>query len=214
MSRAADTGESAEWLARLGIELFDPDVDAAAHAECVRIARRLDKTGCQTIGLWPAADDVAIPPLAIQLGLALTQLTSGTAAVIDANVHRPGLALHHHQRQPSDDASIFETRWIRGSLALVVPKWIGESGAGVPQLEAMINANAHAFGHMLVDLTGFDQLGDHLNAIELLDGVVMVARAARTREFELLKQNRQLAARRNLGVVLVGGAAPTNLLEG
>jgi hypothetical protein len=74
----------------------------------------------------------------------------------------------------------------------------------VPQLQAIIEGTRDRYAFMLVDLTGFDQIGDHLNAVELLDGVVLVARAGRTREKDLLRLQNQVPEAKNLGVVLVG----------
>jgi hypothetical protein len=57
---------------------------------------------------------------------------------------------------------------------------------------------------MLCDLTGLDALGEHLAAAEMMDGVVVIARAGRTRETELLELKRELGAGKLLGVVLLG----------
>jgi hypothetical protein len=198
--------DSDQLLRSLGIELVDADLQPAVHAECIRIARTLGTSDLQTVGFWPADLDVAVPPLVIQLGLALVELYRGTVAYIDANVYFPAFPLGEQQGEGEDDAgdSIFETKWLRESLALVLPKWVGEVGAGVPQLKAIIEGTRERYGFMLVDLTGFDQIGDHLNAVDLLDGVVIVARAGHSRERDLLRIQNQLPEAKNLGVVLVG----------
>ncbi len=193
-----------DLLTELGIELADESRDPKLYAELIRIARRIDKSGRQVIGFWPASSTVSVPPLAIQLGRALADLSRGTAAFIDANVFRPGLPVAGEAAADEGSDSIFVTRWLRGSLALVVPKWIGEVGAGVPQLAWIIQDNREVFAHMLVDLTGFDAIGDHRNAIELLDGVITVGRAGQTRDRDLLQLHFQIPEDRNLGVVLVG----------
>ena len=85
---------------------------------------------------------------------------------------------------------MFATRWLRGQLALLTPPRAGEAGAGVPQLARVIQHSIELFSHVLVDLTGFEKLGEHLAAIEMMDGVVVVARAGRTTEDELLAARR------------------------
>lgn len=191
-----------ELLARVGIELADPNRSPETYAELIRIARRLDKSGLQSIGLWPAGKSAAVPPLAIQLGSALADLCHGTVAVIDANVYFPALPVAEESR--AEEGPIFTTRWLHGSVALIVPRWVGEVGAGVPQLRETIERNRDAFAHLLVDLTGFDYIGDHGNAIALLEGVAIVGRAGKTHERELLERHLQIPPERNLGVILVG----------
>ncbi|MCA9665019.1 MAG: hypothetical protein KC503_05500 [Myxococcales bacterium] len=187
----------------LDFDLIDGDANPSLYAECIRIARALRDSGAKTIGFWPAAANVAVPPLAIQLAMALSQLVRAKVAFIDANVFMPALPV----TGGADDASgsIFDIKYIHDHLALVIPKWVGEVGAGVPQLKAMIASNRERFRYMLVDLTGFDEIGDQLNAVDLLDGTVIVGLAGKTRETELLRVQFQLPEDRNLGVVLVGG---------
>ena len=92
----------------------------------------------------------------------------------------------------TDDESMFATRWLRGQLALLTPPRAGEAGAGVPQLARVIQHSIELFSHVIVDLTGFKKLGEHLAAIEMMDGVIVVARAGRTTENELLRLNHEM----------------------
>jgi hypothetical protein len=175
------------------------------RSECVRIAQQLQAKGRRAIGFCPAGPDVAVPPLLERFADCLLQLAGGPVALVDANVRYPAFppasegAADHAQ-----DESIFSERWVRPEVALLSPRWIGEAGAGVRQLELILSAYADRFGHLLADLTGFEQLGDLLNASALLDGVVIVARAGRTDELDLVRLRDQLPAERNLGVVLAG----------
>jgi hypothetical protein len=57
---------------------------------------------------------------------------------------------------------------------------------------------------MLVDLTGFELIGEHASAAACMDAVVLVGRAHYTRERELLDLAQLVPAGRMLGVVLVG----------
>ncbi|HEY4057199.1 MAG TPA: hypothetical protein VGM39_11355, partial [Kofleriaceae bacterium] len=54
----------------------------APRAECVRIARHIRDSGARVIGFVPSDDQVGVPALLVHLGLALCDLTGGTAAVV------------------------------------------------------------------------------------------------------------------------------------
>ena len=97
---------------------------------------------------------------------------------------------------------MFATRWLRGQLALLTPPRAGEAGAGVPQLARVIQHSNELFSHVVIDLTGFKKLGEHLAAIEMMDGVIVVARAGYTTESELLRLNHEMPRHSHLGVLL------------
>jgi hypothetical protein len=174
--------------------------DEAVRAECIRVARRLRVSGKKIFGLLPAANDVAVPPIGVQLGLAMTEVSGATAAFVDANLRWP--AISEIAGDP-DERWIYSTKWLRGTLALLTPTRAGAAGAGLPQLARLIQQSTELFAHVLVDLTGYRKIGEHLAAIEMCDGVVVVARAGRTREDVLLRVRHELADQL-LGVVLVG----------
>lgn len=188
-----------ELLASIGLSVDDP----AVRAEATRIARRLRASGARAIGFVPADDVVAVPPLAIQLGLALCDLTGATIAVVDANVRYPGLS-GLADGDAEDDDTVFATRWLRGSLALLTPPRVERAGEVVPHLARLLLESADLFAHILVDLTGFDLIGDHASAAACMDGVVVVGRAHVTREYHLQDLQRLLPANRFLGVLLSG----------
>jgi hypothetical protein len=148
----------------------------------------------------PAENDVAVPPVGVQLGLALTEVSSATVAFVDANLRWP--AISEIAGDP-DERWTYSTKWLRGTLALLTPARAGAAGAGLPQLARLIQHSTELFAHVLVDLTGYRKIGEHLAAIEMCDGVVVVARAGRTREDVLLRIRHELADQL-LGVVLVG----------
>jgi hypothetical protein len=188
-------------LDALGIKLDDRDLDAL-RVDVIPVARRIARAGKKIVGLLPASIDIGVTAVGVQLGLALIEVAHATIAYVDANVRWPAIAQIAVGTRPDDDESMFATRWLRGSLALLTPPRVGEAGAGVPQLARVIQHSVELFAHVVVDLTGFKKLGEHLAAIEMMDAVLVVARAGRTREDELLKLNHELPPRLNLGVLL------------
>ena len=206
-----DTDE--DVLARIGIRIDDT---TAGHlqAACARIARRIHADKLRVVGFVPSDDTVAVPPVAIHLGLALCSLTGATIGVVDANVRYPALA-ELSKGQPIDhtgsrsaghdrDHSVFATRWLRGSLALLTPPRVERAGEVVPQLARVLLESADLFAHVLVDLTGFELLGEHASAAACMDAVALVSRAHRSRERELVELAQLMPHGRFLGVLLVG----------
>ncbi|MBX3155760.1 MAG: hypothetical protein KF773_07160 [Deltaproteobacteria bacterium] len=198
VTSAADRDEKV--LEILGIETDDGDLRAA----CSRIARRIHADKIRVIGFVPSHDRVAVPPLIIQLGLSLTELTGATVAVVDANVRYPGLGALNRGKSTDSDDSVFSTRWIKGSLALLSPPRVERAGEVVPQLARVLLDGSDLFAHVLVDLTGFELLGEHGSAAACMDAVALVGRAHTSREDELLELARLMPEGRFLGVLLVG----------
>ena len=99
---------------------------------------------------------------------------------------------------------MFSTRWLRGSLALLSPPHVERAGEVVPQLARVLLDGSDLFAHVLVDLTGFELLGEHATAAACMDAVALVGRAHHTRERELIELSRLMPGGRFLGVVLVG----------
>jgi hypothetical protein len=187
-------------LAALGIDTDNGEVKAA----CARVARRLHAERIRVIGFVPSEDRVAVPPILIQLGIALTELTGATIAVVDANVRYPGLGALNEGKQTDSDESVFSTRWLRGSLALLSAPEVERAGQVVPQLARVLIDGADLFAHVLVDLTGFELLGEHASAAACMDAVALVGRAHHSRERELLELAQLMPHGRFLGVLLVG----------
>lgn len=194
-----------ERLRQIGIHIISDEEDPLVRAECIRISRRIHLSRSKVIGFIPATDDVAVPPVIIQLGVALTELTGATIAVVDANVRWPGLAgLAADDDEQHNAASVFRTRWLRGSLALLTPPRSEQAGEAVPQLARLLLSGTDLFEHILVDLTGFDLLGEHASAAACMDTTVLVGRAHETRERHLLTMEKAVPRNRFMGVLLVG----------
>ena len=191
----------------LGIRL-DDEAAAALRVDCIPVARRIHKAGRRIVGLLPASTDIGVMAVGVQLGLALVEVANTTVAYVDANVRWPAISQIAVGTRPNDDESMFATRWLRGQLALLTPPRAGDAGAGLPQLARVIQHSIELFSHVVVDLTGFKKLGEHLAAIEMMDGVVVVARAGHTTEDQLLRLNHELPANLHLGVLLAHASLP------
>jgi len=190
-------------LASIGIRLDGPGM-GDVQAACARIARRIHDERIRVIGFVPSNARVAVPPVLLHLGLALCDLTGATVAVVDANVRYPALAqLANGQRTDHDD-SVFSTRWLRGSLALLSAPRVERPGEVVPHLNRVLLEGSDLFAHVLVDLTGFELLGEHASAAASMDAVAIVGTAYESREQELVELSRSMPRGRFLGVLLVG----------
>ncbi len=202
-SRPDATLDDDALLASIGIEL-----GGAKHGElkaaCARIARRIREDKLKVIGFVPSDDTVAVPPLIIQLGLSLGEVSGNTIAVVDANLRFPGLPMLTKGQAVDHEGSAFSTRWLRGSLALLSPPRAERAGEVVPQLARVLLEGAELFAHVLVDLTGFELLGEHATAAACMDAVALVGRAHQTREQQLVKLAELMPNGRFLGVLLVG----------
>jgi hypothetical protein len=200
---ARDSQQDLAILASLGIAVGGEAL-GEVRAACARIARRIHSDKIRVVGFVPTDDDVAVPPLIIQLGLALVDLTGATIAVVDANVRYPGLSVLNQGQHTDSDSSVFSTRWLRGSLALLSPPRVERAGEVVPQLARVLVDGADLFAHVLVDLTGFELLGEHASAAACMDAVALIGRAHHTKELELIELAQAMPAGRFLGVLLVG----------
>lgn len=198
MQSATDT--DAELLDAIGMRAGSGEVEAA----CARIVRRIHGERLRVVGFVPVNAKAAVPPVMIQLGLSLCSHTGATVAVVDANVRYPGLAALAKGHAADREGSVFSTRWLRGSLALLSPPRVERAGDVVPQLTRVLTEGAELFAHVLVDLTGFDLLGEHATAAAAMDAVAIVGRAQRTREQELMSLSAAMPRDKFLGVLLVG----------
>jgi hypothetical protein len=200
---AAPDADIDDALAAAGIPLQGRNL-GDVQAACVRIARQIHRDNLRVVGFVPSDDAVAVPPVLVHLGLALCNITAGTVAVVDANVRYPGLAQVSRGLTADSEGSVFTTRWLRGSLALLSPPRVERAGEVVPQLARVLLEGADLFGHVLVDLTGFELLGEHASAAACMDSVAIVSRAHHTREQELLELAKLMPQNRFMGVLLVG----------
>src|SRR4051812_47399831 len=107
--------EDARLLA-LGIHVLTDEDRPDVRDESIRVARRLKHAGRKIIGLLPSSNDIGVPGIAVQLGLALAEVTGGTVAFVDANLRWPAISELAVGARKEEDESAFATRWLRGSL--------------------------------------------------------------------------------------------------
>jgi hypothetical protein len=161
------------------------------------VAQRLRRGEGRLFGLLPAASDVAVPPIAVRLAIALAAVSGEPAAFVDANLYWPATKRDEASGEPA-------TRWLGDSVAIVSGERVGEVAALLPRVEALLAEAQRDFGHAVIDLTGLDALGLLSAVLHGLDGAVVVARAGHTREGDLLSAAARLPAQRQRGVLLVG----------
>jgi hypothetical protein len=190
-------------LEAAGIPIIGNRDEPRVRAECTRLARRLHLSGKHTFGLIPVDVHAAVPAAAVQLGVALMDLSGSTVAYLDANTHWPLFGDSTGERAGNGQSSPFVTKWLFESLALLVPSTPTRAADAVPALEAQLQSGRGLFQYVIVDLTGFDGLGELEGAMELLDLVLLVARSASTRENELLELHARMPAKKTLGLLLV-----------
>ena len=173
----------------------------AVRVECARLARRMRERLVQTIGLVPAGDNVAVPAVAIELGRALADSSASAVGVIDAHGSWP--CARALIRDAPADGTLFGASWLFDNLAVLTPR-IFEAGAMLGQLQTAVMEHSGVFQHLVVDLTGYDHLGEQLAAFALLDAVVVVARSGRSTMRQVQRWVSDLPERRSLGVLLTG----------
>ncbi|MBP9087105.1 MAG: hypothetical protein KBG15_13370 [Kofleriaceae bacterium] len=200
---AAQWEDEEALLGSIGLRAVGDDL-APLRAAATRVARHIASHQLGVVGFVPTDALVATPAVLIHLGLALVELTGATVAVVDANVRYPALAALSTGASRHNDESVFSTRWLRGSLALLSPTKVERAGDVLPQLARLLGEGADLFKHVLVDLTGFELLGEHAAAAASMEAVVLVGRAHRSRERELLALAQSMPPERFLGVMLVG----------
>ncbi len=197
MRPAPDIERTAELLGAAGIPLLDERRRRLVRAECMRVARRLKLTGQKVFGLVPTDGETAIPAVAIQLAISLTELDGTTVAYLDANTRWPAFGV---SSSPPDEP--FETLWLYESFAILSPTASTRKKDLVPAIVAELERARTSFQFVVVDLTGFDHLGELESALELVDQVLLVAASGKTREADLLEMKRRLPE--DTSVLLVG----------
>jgi hypothetical protein len=190
-----------EVLAGAGIAPAATPVAPQVRGECARLARLLRARSVRALGLAPCDDRTAVPAVSIELARALAAAGARPAAVMDA-AGSWSCAGDLVGRAPPD-GPLLATSWLQADLAVLTPR-APLPRAAVPRLRICLGGESATFGHLVVDLTGFEQAGDQLAAFDLLDGVVVVARSGRATARQIERRLRDVPGDRRLGVLLTG----------
>ncbi|MCB9587383.1 MAG: hypothetical protein H6718_18425 [Polyangiaceae bacterium] len=190
-------------LESLGIPPITPGETPEAYAEFFRAARKLRTLGLKTIALIPSDDRVAIPPVAIQLALALSHAAEQTVNVLDANTRHPALSGLASKLEERTQRRGFVTTWIADRVTVTTPP-SRLAGLNLVELEETLDRDRQRYGCVLIDFTGFEKLGEHVRAYQIVDGVLIVARTGKTKERDLLARHAEVPDEKALGVLLIG----------
>ena len=201
---STEPSEGINLLEAAGLQVLRDTDNPMVRAEAMRVARRLRLTGRRVFGFTPVDDLTAVPPVLIRLGVAMMELAGSTVAYLDANTSWPALPADLIPQSQKEDTSHFVTRWLLDSFAFLVPREKTRAVDAVPQLERVLTDGVEIFEHVLVDLTGFDRLGELDGAIRLMDQVILVARSGGIRERTLLDLQARIGKERILGTLLIG----------
>jgi hypothetical protein len=183
-----------------GISLEAGEDPPALRTECARLARLVQESGASTLGLAPAGDDVAVAGAAVKLARALASARRRPVFVVDAlGSWGPGATT---TVEAGDDGSAAPT-WLIADLGVITLRAPHPSLA-LARLKECVARTLAVRLTLVVDLTGFDQLGERPAAFELLDAAVVVARSGRTTTRQIRNALQDVPEGRALGVLLTG----------
>ncbi|MCC6748440.1 MAG: hypothetical protein IT371_12325 [Deltaproteobacteria bacterium] len=173
------------------------------RAGCISVAQQLRAAGWQCVGLCPANARVCVAPAMLLLAHALVDVSDQPVAAIDPDVS--GAFIEPTGAAPfGPPDSLLTVVECGPKLRAIVPRAAGPAGAAGPQLRLALHHARPHFAHLLADLSSFFRLGDHLNAMELLDAIVIVARAGHVTEDQLLRLRYDLRVAPSISVLLIG----------
>lgn len=189
-----------EQLRAVGIALIPHDEYPELHAESARLARLLAERHVRTLGVIPADDDVALPAVALELGRAITE-RGALVAVVDALGRWPcsDALLQAEDR----GAEPFVKSWVLENMAVLTPRMRDAPSTVALAMETTLD-KTNGFNRLILDLTGFDHLGEDLAACALLDAAILVARSGRTTARRIERWYLEHPEVRCLGVLLTG----------
>lgn len=190
-----------ETLCAAGIWADDGERSRLAPEFAV-LARRIADRGARTVGFAPGDDDAAVAAIALRIGAALASQRGGHVAVVDALGSWPCAEALAAAARPRAGAYL-QPAWLDRGLAVLTARPV-PAGISLDQLRLTLGDQTRDFDHVVVDLTGFDHRGEHLDAYALLDAVALVARSGRTQARHLVHRFAELPAERRLGVLLTG----------
>jgi len=171
-----------------------------AYAAVMRASRQLRTLGRRVIALCPADERVVVAPFAVQLALVLSEVAESTVTVahFDASARLfPDLTSEGQEVAGLRSAQLTETVTILEPDAEPGPRVLAD-------IESFLLQARRQSGYVLVDTSDLRRTGNHVRAYFASDAVLVLARAHRTRERELLNRYREVPTELNLGVLLLG----------
>lgn len=180
-----------------------PDVaPGLLDGACTPVARHLVRACVGSVGFLPAAG--ALPPgaelaplIAHVAGAALGFVTGDVALIDTWRTWIWGEAMQ------VGDQSLYRKRALRPRLFELAPLPCGDPEAATLALEATMSRRPEGVGLVLVNLAGYGQPGTMPAALDTVEGVVLLARARRSRRTWLQQMSRFLPAAKNLGAILL-----------
>lgn len=212
---------------RLNPPAIAPAVAVALAEECRHVARRLRQEALRALGLYPVNDHAAVRPAAVRIASALAEQSGTPVALVDLDPEDPetpqtpekpasaspetatsASGASSSRSSPSIAAQpLLRTRWLGTDqvAVLTLPDNHSRSvGVGLLEVQRLLESGREMFDHLLIDLTGLERHGEHLAAAALCDAVLLVARAGRTSEADILRARLTLQTQAIVGVLLMG----------
>jgi hypothetical protein len=175
----------------------DEEEGLAIDFEFARIARELKNARRRVVGLLPT--DPTVPALEVgrELGRAIAFVTAGLVVLGDPERKSvpPGVV----------EGSLLVAA-VGSRVALLAASRVAQRGDKVLAVKELLEFTEPARDHfhtLLLDLSGCAWPGELLTALGVLDGVILVGQAGKTRESDLAAQLRVVPPELSLGVLLV-----------
>ena len=177
-------------------EAVSADAGGEIGAECGWLARQLRTSGKRLIGLLPASSQTDVLGLAATVGGALTMIIHDVVIIADPDQRSVTGEL------PSGAA--VACSFVSARLITIVPVERPREGARITAVKTLLElvGQTNDVAAVLLDLSSFVLPGELLGVIGMVEGIVIVGRAGRVTDAELLSASRRVPAEMNLGVVL------------
>jgi hypothetical protein len=178
----------------LRARMFGRHRDSSHGVDSAVIVRRLVRTDARVIGVLPAVDGAAA---------VLSVLLPEWAATMAAFVAGPiGVVADWSTWNGSAGGAVVADE-ARPRLFSVVPPPCPDAATATPALMEAVAKHRGAFSRMLVNLSRYAAPGQVPTAAESVDGVAIIVPTGRMRRSQLKNLAQDLAARKNLGAILI-----------
>jgi hypothetical protein len=175
----------------------------ALEVEATRIARHIVRARPGVVALLPVEGqevlDDRLAPMLLRVAEALLGFADGDVAVIDTWRTWPwGEAVDWGQ------TAAHRSRWLKPRILEIAPVPCGDGAAAAVALENALAARPKGLTTTLVNLGGYAAPGAAPSALRLVNGVVLVVSARRTRQRPVAEMARRLSDGKLLGAILIG----------